>query len=148
MSRYRSFSAQVEAFEKLSKKRLTEVFSGVAVGMLREVHRHSVVLTGWSRASWIISVGSKAKGVYSYTTGKFTTNSTTWRGNKPPKGSKIDPPPAPESQKLRDIKLTDRIYLTNNVFYIGDLEREHGMLAAAAAFGRREVARIAREINK
>jgi len=147
MSRYRSFSAQVEAFEKLSKKRLTEVFSGVAVGMLREVHRHSVVLTGWSRASWIISVGSKARGVYSYSTGKFTTNATTWRGNKPPKGVTVDPP-APESQKLRNIKLTDRIYLTNNVFYIGTLEEKYGMLAAAAAFGRREVSRIAREINK
>lgn len=149
MSRYRSFSTEVEAFAQLSKRRLNTVFTEVAQNMLRHVHESSTynIDTGWSRASWILSVGAKAEGVYSYKTGWFTAHSTTWRDNKPPRGAKVSPPD-PVKQTLKNVTLQDRIYLTNNVFYIGKLEEQVGMLAATAAFGRREITRIARSLNK
>lgn len=142
---YRSFSADLSRFGVTVDKRCTAAIRKAALTALETVQERNPVDTGWSRGSWLLSVNTPGKGVYSWRLGTWVSNNRP-RGNKPPKGVTMGIPAQPKH--LEALRWNDRVYLSNNVPYVGFVEARAGMLAYAIRFTARKLERLAFEMAK
>lgn len=122
----RSFSADLAKFGVLVDKRCTALIRQTALGTLDDLHNHNPVDSGWSRASWQVSINKAATGVYSYYTGSWVSGNRP-AGNKPPHGTAMNFPQ--QKDLLPALKYSDKVYFTNNVPYIGFVEDKYKFIA-------------------
>ena len=103
----RSFTSKIESFNKDVAERMDEVCRECAQFLLLDVQSYWPVDSGWSRASWMISLDPDEDRVYE---------------PRPRRGSRM---PAPY-QNMPDIRWGDRVFLSNSVPYVGHAEN-HGI---------------------
>lgn len=145
---FRSFSTDMMKLTDETTRRIVEVVKAGADSLISDVESGNPVDSGWSRASWQVSVSGPGTGVYSFGAGRFTpAGQHSPKGNKPPKGAAI-PSPASTRKVLKGYKPGDRVFLTNNVPYIGILEGKHGFVKAAVQRAQRRINSAARSMNK
>lgn len=143
---YRSFSADLSRFGVTVDKRCTAAIRQAALTALETVQgKMHPVDSGWSRGSWQLSVNSPGTGVYSYYSGGWVRGNKA-RGNKPPKGTGMPIPAQPRA--LPALRWSDKVYLSNNVPYIGIVERRAGMLAFTVRYTTRTLEKLANKLAK
>jgi hypothetical protein len=148
----RTFSADLSKFGVTVDKRMTSLIRQTALGLLDDLQATNPVDTGWSRASWQLTLNKRGTGVWSYK-GSWVPGHS-WKGNKPPHGAAISIPQ--QKEHLRALVWTDKVFLTNNVPYVtGDspsgqlsIEARYGFIAAAMARARVSLYAIAMRLAK
>lgn len=147
---YRSFSANIDKFAYGVKGKVGAAMTKLAEFGITDLQAHNIVDSGWSRASWQVSVSAPAPGVYDHRTGGFTASTSSPKGGiKPPRGAAIA---IPKRKDLRKLTWDDRIYFTNNVGYVQGfpqaLEERTSFIKATMQRVRRQLDRIARELRR
>ena len=140
----RSFKASFENFGVVVQQRGTSLFHMLAQELKTDVQVHNPVDSGFTRASWKLTINKPETGVFNYRTGRFTRTNVS-RKLRPPSGAQI---PIPNVPKIGSIKIGDRIHLTNNVDYIKFIEERVLFVKAAMQRLRRHMIKIAKELNK
>lgn len=118
----RSFQSQIEDFGKVVHARMDEICFNTATFLLNEVQNlpEWPVWTGWSRASWFITLDSDSD--------------YTYQPRPRPKavysGGKQHPPLSPigiPGANIPDVRWGDKVHIMNNVPYVGKLPKKNGI---------------------
>lgn len=128
----RSFTRSLEKFSEktgvqpsiVAKRLAFQAFGGGRGGVVGK----TPVDTGWARASWRINEGSVDLTV----------------AGKPPKGAVLAPPSAPTVDSSKQFPVW---YITNNLPYIGELEKGRSKQADKGFMVQRTIAELRSSIN-
>jgi len=148
----RSFSADLSKFGVTVDKRCTKLIRQLALETLDSFHKLNPACSGWSRASWQVTLNAPGTGVWSRQGGWVAGNS--WKDNKPPMYAAIPWPD--QKEKLRALTWKDKVYFTNHVPYINSntpwgqasVEQRYGVMAKTMAEARANLATLALSMAK